>query len=124
VPDRVGRQKAPHHLCERLPSRPEEQMEVVRDQGEGVAVRLRLVEDHAEAVKKEVPVMIVTEDDPPLDTSRNDVMQRTGGIYAGFTGHVRDALQAACPVSSRRRTSSVKWVPTMHCLLRRRFDGF
>lgn len=50
VPDRVGRQKAPHHLCERRLSRPEEQMKVVRDEGEGVAVRFRLVQDHAEAV--------------------------------------------------------------------------
>lgn len=124
VPDRIGRQKAPHHLCKRVPSRPEEQMKVVRDEGEGVAVRLRLVKDHAEAVKKEVPVIIITEDHPPLDASRNDVMQGTCGIYAGFAWHVRDALQAACPASSRRRISSVKWAPAMHCPLRRHFDGF
>jgi len=32
--------------------------------------------------------VVVTEDDPPLDTSRYDVMQGVSGIYAGFTRHV------------------------------------
>ena len=89
VPDSVGCQKATHHLCKRRLSRPEEEMKVVRDEGKGVADRLRFVEDSAKAVEKKISVIIIAKDDPPLDTSRNDVMQRTSGIHAGFAGHVR-----------------------------------
>lgn len=59
---------------------------MVRDEGEGVAVRLRLVQDHAETVEKEVPVIIITEDHPPLDAC-NDVMQAPAASM-GFAWHV------------------------------------
>jgi len=92
VRDGVSREKAPHHLRERRLSGFEEKMEVVRDKGESVTPGLRLIEDDAKTVQEEVTVVVVTEDDPPLDSSRYDVMQGVSGIYAGFTRHVVKAL--------------------------------
>ena len=62
-------------------------MEVVRNQGKSKTPGLCFVQYDTETVEKDVPVVIVTEDDPSFDTSRNDVVQCTNGVYSGVTRH-------------------------------------
>jgi hypothetical protein len=44
-----------------------------------------------------MPVQIIEKDLSSIEPSHNDVMQRSGGVHAGFSGHVnRVADQSNC----------------------------
>jgi len=59
-------------------------VEVVGDQRPGVAKRLSAFDDDGKAANELLAIGIVRKDLPPLDTAADDVVQRTGGVYAGF----------------------------------------
>jgi hypothetical protein len=60
---------------------------MVGDQRSGVAEGLGVFDDGGQAADELFAVGIVRKDLPPLDTAADDVVQRTGGVYAGFAGH-------------------------------------
>ena len=60
---------------------------VVRDQRPGVTEGLGLFDDGCKAADEVVAVGVVRKDLPPLDAAADDVVQRTGGVYAGFARH-------------------------------------
>ena len=62
-------------------------MEVVGNQRPRVAFGLGLIEYRTQPVDKGVAVSIVIENRAMLDAAGDDVMQRSGGVYAGLAGH-------------------------------------
>jgi hypothetical protein len=72
----------------------QQEVEVVGDQRPGVTEGLGLFDDGCKAADEVVAVGVVRKDLPPLDAAADYVVQRTGGVYAGFA----------------RRNGSVSWL--------------
>jgi hypothetical protein len=60
---------------------------ILADIAQNVAGGLGLFKDIAQTRHKVVPVLVVLENLTALDTAYNDMMQRTGRIYAGSSWH-------------------------------------
>ena len=65
-----------------------QQVEVVGYQGPGINGCFSFAKDIFESFKKLIAILIVFKNLAFLDSSDDNVVQRTGSIYAGFTRHV------------------------------------
>jgi hypothetical protein len=59
---------------------PAQEVEVIRKEGPSVDPEEVRLDKGGQAGEEVVPVLIVEEDLPPLDSSADDVMEGTGGI--------------------------------------------
>ncbi|MCU0605300.1 MAG: hypothetical protein MUC33_21880 [Desulfobacterales bacterium] len=76
-----------HHLRQGYPAGFHQQVEVIAHQRPSQAARFGFAGKRAEPVQEIVPIEIVLENTVACDSSRHDVMQRAGGVYAGLSGH-------------------------------------
>ena len=74
-----GHQTA-HDLAERCTAGTKQKMEVVRDQGPGVALGLGLFEDDGQAVEERLAVFVVTEELSSLNSPGHDVLEEAGSV--------------------------------------------
>ena len=65
----------------------QQQVEMVGNQRPGKTARLGLLEHPAQPLDKIIAVLVVGKDLFALDTLDNDMMQRSGGVDAGLSGH-------------------------------------
>jgi hypothetical protein len=71
---------------------------VVWNESPGKAGCFRLNDNAPEMIQKVVPLIVVTENLATLCSPYDDVMQCTGGIYAGFSGHKTSLAQTEIEV--------------------------
>jgi hypothetical protein len=83
-------------------------MSVIGHQSPGVAGRPGFRQDICQPLEKLIAIVVVAEDRAPLDSSDNDVVKRTGGIYACFTWH---AGFLAIPVFNVKLIYKFMYVP-------------
>jgi len=55
--------------------------------------RFRLGDDVTEPVSKIVPVLVIRKYPPAFSSANDNMMQRSGGIDSGFTGHASFVTQ-------------------------------
>ena len=60
---------------------------MIGDQRPGKAVRIGLDEKTGESVDEITPIRVGAENIPAFDTANDNVLQQTGDIEAGLTGH-------------------------------------
>ena len=87
VSDGVTGQKSSHHYGDRDRACPKQEMNVIRKQDPCIAGRGGLGKSASQPIHKSIPILIILEDSSALDPSYNDVMQSTGGVDTGLSGH-------------------------------------
>jgi len=60
---------------------------MIVEQRPGEAPGARLLQEEGESCEELFPVLIVKKDVASFDASDNDVMKKTGNVYAGITWH-------------------------------------
>jgi hypothetical protein len=60
---------------------------MIGNQSPSETLGIRIGDNPGKPIKKVVPVVVIEKDLPALDSPQNDVVQRTGGIYSGFSRH-------------------------------------
>jgi hypothetical protein len=65
-------------------SRLEDEMRVIAEESPGVAGCVGVRKDFAHPFDKAIPVDIVTEDQAPLDTADDDMMENAFGVQTGM----------------------------------------
>lgn len=70
---------------------------MIREEGPGVAGRLRLRKKRGKATDEIIAIPVVPEDIPALDPPDHDVVERTGDIEAGLSWHgYEHTLEGLC----------------------------
>lgn len=62
-------------------------MDMVGDQGPGIAARLCFLKDATETIEEVLMVVTILKDGTSLNPPDNDMMKSAGSIDAGFAGH-------------------------------------
>jgi len=62
-------------------------MEVVGNQRPGIAPHFALVHNLPQVIQKIISILFISKNLPPLYTARDNVMQRSWGIYSRLSWH-------------------------------------
>jgi hypothetical protein len=73
-------------------------MQVIREQGPSEHARLGGAHQRCESIHEGLPIVIIPKHRSPLDPARHHMMERSGNINAGTTGH--DAHRTALYIVS------------------------
>jgi hypothetical protein len=76
VADGVPRQNPPHYRRNRILPGSQKQVEMIRHQSPSQTSSSSFLKDSTQPIDKVVPVRLILEDIAPLNTPRNDVMER------------------------------------------------
>jgi hypothetical protein len=87
VGDGVPGQQPSHDGGDRNFARAQQQMEMIGDQGPGIAGGACLGQHQTKAADEGMAILIITEDLSALYAAGDQMMQGTRGIYTGFAGH-------------------------------------
>jgi hypothetical protein len=69
-----------HDLAERGRAGAQEEMEMVRNQGPGVALGLGVFQDFGQAVEKRLSILVVAEELAAFDPSGHDMLEKAGSV--------------------------------------------
>ena len=87
VGDGVTGEKSSHYRCDRDRACPKQEVNVIRKQDPGIAGSGGLGKNVSQPIYKSIPILVILEDSSALDPSHNDVMQSTGSVDTGSSGH-------------------------------------
>lgn len=80
-------QKPSHESRELDPSRTEQKVDMIRHQSPGITARLGLLQQRGQTFNERVPVFVVHENIATLDTSGDNVMEKSGNVDSSRTWH-------------------------------------
>jgi len=87
VTDSVTGQQTPHQCRDGHFSGFEQQVKMVGDQSPGVAAGRRLRQKSRQATNKAITVTVIFKNCAALNSPADNVMKRTGSVYAGLSWH-------------------------------------
>ena len=91
--DRIACQQPPHDHRNRHGSRPNKQMEMVGNECPGKTACGGLRQNGSKPFDKMIPVGIIKEDPPPLNSTTYDVVQCTRCVNASLSCHGKDRIK-------------------------------
>jgi len=68
-------------------------MKMIWKQWSGITRRLPLFQDQTKVLNKVMAILVILKYLTALDTPRNNMVQRSCGVNAGLSGHVRDNIK-------------------------------
>jgi hypothetical protein len=86
--DGITGEQTPHNRCDGSRTRPQKEVEMIRDERPGKTGSGGVQQNIAEPFQKAVTVSIIPENAFSLDSSTDNTMQGTRNIYASFAWHI------------------------------------
>jgi hypothetical protein len=85
--DGIAGQEATHDAGNGRNARPKEEMDVIREKGEGIAGGFSFTEHHGSTLDEPLPVNVIIEDGTSHNAPDHHVVQCSRSVDAGMSGH-------------------------------------